>query len=272
MYNKVGENLFAYRKGQHVKGQHVRENAMIKFADIHSHMLYGVDDGANTEEEMWALLEAAYQDGTRVFCFTPHYYPALFGDNAQRSQALFDHLSEEAADRLPEALLTLGNELRYSPAAVEWLRQGRCRTMNYSRYVLVDFQADESATVIESAIHRLLNAGYKPILAHAERYVSYHRDWKRIMAMRENSVLIQIDADSYTGSWGRHAKHMSKLLIKNRIVDIVSSDAHDLKHRPPSLRHYYDCVCRSCGQEYADHIFYDNPVRVLSQGGVNQTT
>ena len=128
------------------------------------------------------------------------------------------------------------------------------------------------ATVIESAIHRLLNAGYKPILAHAERYVSYHRDWKRIMAMRENSVLIQIDADSYTGSWGRHAKHMSKLLIKNRIVDIVSSDAHDLKHRPPSLRHYYDCVCRSCGQEYADHIFYDNPVRVLSQGGVNQTT
>ena len=49
-------------------------------ADIHIHLLFGVDDGAKDEDEMHAILDAAYQAGTRVLCCTPHFHPGYFGD------------------------------------------------------------------------------------------------------------------------------------------------------------------------------------------------
>ena len=58
---------------------------MAQFFDLHSHMLCGVDDGAKTVEEMFSMLEMAYEDGIRAICLTPHYSPYLFGDTFEKS-------------------------------------------------------------------------------------------------------------------------------------------------------------------------------------------
>ena len=62
-------------------------------ADIHIHLLFGVDDGAKDEDEMHAILDAAYQAGTRVLCCTPHFHPGYFGDNYDKVNAAFKRLS-----------------------------------------------------------------------------------------------------------------------------------------------------------------------------------
>ena len=108
-------------------------------ADIHIHLLFGVDDGAKDEDEMHAILDAAYQAGTRVLCCTPHFHPGYFGDNYDKVNAAFKRLSSYVQKTYPDMALYLGNELRYEPECVTWLRQGVCRTVNGTRYVLVDF-------------------------------------------------------------------------------------------------------------------------------------
>ena len=80
-------------------------------ADIHIHLLFGVDDGAKDEDEMHAILDAAYQAGTRVLCCTPHFHPGYFGDNYDKVTAAFKRLSSYVQKTYPDMALYLGNDL-----------------------------------------------------------------------------------------------------------------------------------------------------------------
>mgnify|MGYP002773483212 CR=1 FL=1 len=73
----------------------------MRFADIHIHALAGVDDGAATEADMRGMIDAAYADGTRVICFTPHWYPAAFSDNRRASEAAYARCEEHTERRIP---------------------------------------------------------------------------------------------------------------------------------------------------------------------------
>lgn len=86
---------------------------MASYFDLHSHLLFGVDDGAKTKEEMFAMLDMAYADGTRAICLTPHFSPYLFGDTYESSQAAFEVLREYAEKTYPDLKLFLGHELGY---------------------------------------------------------------------------------------------------------------------------------------------------------------
>ena len=109
------------------------------FFDMHCHMLAHVDDGAQNTETMFAMLEAAYADGIRAICLTPHYSPYLYGDTYEESERSFAVLQKYVADKHPDMHLFLGHELGYHGGCVPALESGRCRTLAGSRYVLVDF-------------------------------------------------------------------------------------------------------------------------------------
>lgn len=89
----------------------------VTFADIHTHLLFGVDDGAKDEDEMLAILDAAYQSGTRLLCCTPHFHPGYWGHNRERSAAAYDRLTAAARNRYPDLRLHLGNELALQPGS-----------------------------------------------------------------------------------------------------------------------------------------------------------
>lgn len=233
------------------------------YSDIHIHMLQGVDDGPDSSELMFGMLERAYTDGTRVFCLTPHFHLGLFGENSQISKAVFEDLKEKAVLQFPDAVLTLGNELRYGPSAIDWLESGLCRTLNHTRNVLVDFRADEQLNTITNAMYRLLNSGYQPILAHAERYEALNHNWAAFEELKNKGVILQIDADSIFGKWNRMAKQMSRQLLKRRLADLVCSDAHNLTDRTPELHCAYLFVSKHYGEQYAESLFYNYPIQLL---------
>lgn len=133
-------------------------------ADIHIHLLFGVDDGAKDEDEMHAILDAAYQAGTRVLCCTPHFHPGYFGDNYDKVNAAFKRLSSYVQKTYPDMALYLGNELRYEPECVTWLRQGVCRTVNGTRYVLVDFSETAPEKQSEMAFMHCSTQAISPFL------------------------------------------------------------------------------------------------------------
>lgn len=236
------------------------------FADIHIHALCGVDDGAKTEEEMFALIDASYADGVRTLCVTPHFHPGYFGDNREKTDTAFSKLAEYTQQKYPELELCLGNELRYSRECVSWLNAGQCRTLNGTQFVLVDFSELAEAQTITEGLGRLLNAGYRPILAHVERYRSLWGKTQVIRSLSENGVLLQIDAQSVLGGFGLRAQWQCKTLLREGMVELICSDSHDVRNRPPELSPCFQAVQKKYGQSYAEALFCDNGKKLLHEG------
>lgn len=233
------------------------------FSDIHQHALYGCDDGASTKEEMLRIVDAAYADGTRYLCLTPHFHPKYYGDNRGRSDAAFAELCEYCGEKYPDLVLAIGNELHYDLNFSSWISEGRCRTLGGTDFVLIDFSFGEKKKVIESALNSLMNAGYAPVLAHAERYVHLRGEWRLIDSLRSRGVLIQLDAQSLFGESGLAVKRFSHGLLRRRMIDFVSSDAHGVDSRPPELSRAYEVIARRHSQEYADIICLENAKRLV---------
>lgn len=233
----------------------------MRFADVHNHLLCGVDDGPASEQEMLQMLRMAYDDGIRVLCLTPHFHPGYFGDNRAKAAAAFEKLRLLAAEKYPELKLFLGNELRYGKGCTAWLEEGLCRTINDSDYVLVDFASSEKASRIIHGLERIMGAGYIPVLAHAERYREL--SIAAIADLSGNGVWIQIDEQSLFGGYGFGAKRRARALLKGGIADLISTDAHDLKKRTPKLSRGYRYAEKKYGKAYADALCFDNAMRLL---------
>jgi protein-tyrosine phosphatase len=231
------------------------------FADIHNHALSDADDGARSEEMMYQMVDAAYADGVRHLCLTPHFHPIFFGDNREASEESYRKLQAYAAQHCPQLKLYLGNELRYGPNCDGWMREGFCRTLGDTSLVLVDFPSEASQRLIIRGLSQLLSMGYRPILAHAERYTNL-----KVHAVQDlvrNGIQIQINAGALTGAFGCRVRFRARQLLRHRLVSLVATDAHDLHRRPPLLSSGYQLTVKYTDKDYADRIFCSNAVDLL---------
>lgn len=234
------------------------------FADIHIHALFGTDDGPREQAEMYAMLDEAYRQGVRAICFTPHWNPIAYGNNADKAQAAFAIAREYLIKTEQMMTLFLANELRYSRDADKYLRNGSCKKYDGSRYVLVDFNFNERADNIADAIRTILSIGMVPVLAHVERYPNFGSHLKTIEKMKADGIRIQLDAGSILGEFGFCCRKRAMKLLSEGLADIIVSDAHGIKNRPIALNRASALVVDKFGNDYAERLFWDNPREVLT--------
>ena len=230
------------------------------FADIHTHILFGVDDGPDDQETSRRMIDLAYAEGTRLICCTPHYHPGYFGKNSESAALAFAALQEYAADRYPDLRLFLANEVRYTPGAGSWVREGLCRCLA-DGVPLVDFLYDAEKNEILFAMRELLSSGYRPVLAHVERYTNLKK--KDVAALRDSGVMMQVNSASLLPGAPQGRTARAEKLLSAGLVDFVSSDTHDPHHRPPMMKKSYERIKKRYGSAYADAIFYRNAVKLL---------
>ena len=236
---------------------------MAQFFDLHSHMLCGVDDGAKTVEEMFSMLEMAYEDGIRAICLTPHYSPYLFGDTSQKSAESFEILKKYVSEKHSDMRIFLGHELGYHRSGLDALNDGVCRSVAGSRYVLVDFPEAVDFFELQSAMDQLQRAGYFPILAHTERYRCLFKQIRWIEDFVDNGGTVQLNASSVNGAWGRGAQKQWKKLLKRGLVHIIASDGHNLTSRPPLISVCMPYLQKHCDERTIRRLTWDNPCRVI---------
>lgn len=242
----------------------------MSYADIHIHALFGVDDGARTEADMFRIVDAAYMDGARMLCLTPHFHPGYFGDNRKKTAEAFKILRQYAGENHSDLELYLGNELRYSKGCLSWLDDGACRTLGESNHVLVDFSQGEGMKTIIGGLERLLNGGYVPILAHVERYTALRGKKQILRELHGNGVLLQVDSQSVFGGFGLGTCRWARGILNEKMADIVASDAHDLRSRPPGLDRSFRYIEKKCGAEYAAAVCRGTPRRLLEKNNVRK--
>lgn len=225
------------------------------FIDIHSHVLYGMDDGPATIEESIAMLEMARDAGTTDIVATPH----------ADSQYVFDPERVEARiaelkARVPGINIHRGCDFRLEVSNIEDAIQNPGKyTINHRQYLLVEFP---HMTVYPSAGHifaQLLGAGMTPIVTHPERNAFLQENPDELARWVDTGCLAQVTASSCTGKFGRRVQATANALLARGVVHFIASDAHDTSARTPDLRKAFALLGKQLGEARARRLFVENP-------------
>lgn len=195
--------------------------------DIHCHLIPNVDDGSKTLEDSIELLKEAEHIGVTDVILTPHYGKQR-GYTPSHEEILdgYTILKEEVMKQHININLFLGREIDATENVEELLKTNQVETLNNTKYVLVDFGMEKAD--IDEICYDLIIAGYKPIIAHPERYryskPEHFHKWK------QTGALIQMNASSLSHNPNKEVNKKAKYLLKNNLIDILASDTHRWVH------------------------------------------
>ena len=275
--------------------------------DIHSHIIYHIDDGSRTPEESLELIRQDVAQGAHAIIATPHYYvqyptdPAriraklatieeALGIGEQTAAQPTPGSTESAAHPTPgstqttdataaqptpsaseanasalDVRLYAGNEVLWFDSMTERLQSGEILTLADSHYTLIEFYPEESYQTILRAIRNVRNAGYRPIIAHAERFKAIQEHG--LAEVRDLGAYVQLSTEplSHKGLsrlFDRETKFIQKAL-RNQEADFLGTDMHRTDRRPPVLRDAIDWIERNLDRDYADAVLQRNAQAIL---------
>lgn len=232
--------------------------------DTHLHILPGLDDGPETMEESVALARVLVQEGVHTAVATPHYNDLFPRRSAVEIQERVNAL-QQALDRQGVLLrLFTGHEALIKPGLVEDIQAGRLATLNGSRYLLLELWDNAWLPATEQIIFELRAFGIAPVLAHAERYRVFQKEWERLASLLRQEVLVQITASSLVGMQGQTAQRAAEMLLKHGLVHCIASDAHSLRKRPPAIAQGLEQAVRVIGQEKTQQLIEGFPKMVIN--------
>ena len=236
---------------------------MNKLIDIHCHLLYGVDDGAENKTESVEMLKRAKSQGITDIFLTPHYRHGMFpyrNDDVERNYIELQQIAHDIGVNI-----FLGTEYHVNSQIVENFRNNRCHALGDSKYILMEYSHDTDFSFMRKMTQEVVANGFFPLVVHVERYACLTEDIGLVEELREMGSWIQNNADAVLGLEGRRARKFCKRLLKNGLTDIIASDSHGIDSRVCNLRKCYDYVAKKISQEYADILFELNPQKILNE-------
>lgn len=228
--------------------------------DIHSHIIFGVDDGPSNIKESIRMVLAAEKLGVKDIFATPHFNN-LSLDSARIIVENFLMLSSRIADC--DVKLHIGYEVFINPLMTENLIGLRTKTLNNSSYILFELPFDHIPVCCSKWLSEFHSEKIIPILAHPERNRVFTRNFDSFIKFIENGCLAQIDAGSIVGAYGKEAKNFAKKVIKLNLAQFVGSDAHCTEDYNDWYLLAYNQVKRWAGEEYANQIFNENAKNII---------
>lgn len=242
------------------------EEGKIKgYIDIHCHIIPHVDDGARSSTQALRIIDIAYKNGIRGMIATPHYEVGKYDGNKEEIEKNFNKIKNLIARKYPDFELYLGNEIFYSYGVVENLEAGNIFTLADSNYVLVEFSPNDKYKHISNSLYELVNNGYTPILAHAERYEEVMADMDNIEKLVDAGIYIQINAHTLAGKYGRGMRRKVVKMIKNDLVHFIATDSHSDGHRSPDLEECIRYLIKKTDEETVEKLLSVNPRKVLAK-------
>lgn len=232
--------------------------------DIHTHLLYGVDDGSKSIEESISIIENLSNAGVTDIILTPHYinysnYNSSKTNNEIRMQNLKSELSRENI----KVNLYLGNEIYIDDEIITLLQNGVMSSMNNSKYLLIELPMSGNHESYYDIFLDLINLGYIVILAHPERYTSFQKDISKVYELQEIGVLFQCNIGSILGDYGKDAKKTIKKLLKEKLVTFIASDIHHGKKDYMFVEKAKDKIKKYLTDNEINDLFENNARKIL---------
>lgn len=223
----------------------------------------------------------AYNEGIRTIIATPHYGMEYkyTKDECERNVVKLNNIINNDA-RLKGMKVRLGNELLYHVDISQDLKQGLANTLAGTNYVLVEFFTDAPFSALEAAVREMQMAGYKPIFAHAERYICLIDDIGKLDWLRSMGVMLQVNSVELSEmpkkEWTKKKglfkrgkfdpedflKQIAWQYVLSGKIDLIASDMHGPEWRPPVMKKAFENIRAAGGDELADKLI-ENAENIL---------
>jgi len=198
-------------------------------ADMHSHLLPGIDDGSEDMENSIELISALHSMGYKKLVTTPHIFWDMYKNTTE--------IIREKQSLVQAELQLRGIDIQLEAAAEYYIDEhfeeliAKDDILSFGdKYVLFELSFDTEQINYKRAVFNLQLNGYKPILAHPERYEYWHSNFSKYEDVADRGILIQINTNCLTGHYGPAVKRIAERLIEADLVDFIGTDTHHVGH------------------------------------------
>jgi protein-tyrosine phosphatase len=200
------------------------------FVDIHSHLLPGIDDGAKDLETSIALIQKMASYGIKNFITTPHILGDVYPNTPEVIKRKLKEVTDELKRRnLLDISISAAAEYMMDEKFTDLIEKEQLLTLK-DNLVLVEMSYFSPPINLYEILFQLQLKGYKPILAHPERYNTYHNNFKEYYKLKRAGCLFQLNLLSLTEHYGKHIQKTTEKLLKENMYDFVGTDAHHHQH------------------------------------------
>jgi len=238
-----------------------------RMIDIHSHLIFGVDDGSNCLEESVRMIEKAKMQNINTIIATPHFQKGIF--NGDGVEDKFRILAERAAEYSMD--IRLGKEMFADEWVINIINHQRYSTtggLPYIPYILVELPYNASFSYVASFISRVTKVNIDIIIAHPERNRRIMKNFNEFISLvRATNCRIQVDAGSIAGVYGVFVKEIARQMLKMKAVDFVASNAHTPDDYTSIFSAAAQKIYRLCGEEYAIRLLELNAREIINLTG-----
>lgn len=236
--------------------------------DIHSHIVFDVDDGPKTIEDSRALLEESYRQGVRTIISTSHRRKGMFETPEAKIEENFKQVQELAKEIADDLIILYGAEIYYTSDILDKLEQGKIPRLADSQYALIEFSMITPYKEIHTALSNVLRLGVTPVVAHIERYHCLENDEKKVRDLINMGCYTQINSSSVLkpklfGDTYKFMKKRAQFFLEKDLVHFVASDMHNLDPRPPYMQEAYQIISKKYGESHAEQLFRNNQELLL---------
>lgn len=229
--------------------------------DIHSHILFAVDDGArNLEESIGHIQKAADLGYSGIVCTTHYKINEFENENYEKN---FKILQCEVLKRNLPITLYKGNELDLRGDILKIVP--RVNTINNSKYILVEFTLPLVYTAYIKIIDGLIEKGYVPVLAHVERYP--YIKFQEFIKLYDKKVVFQMNLSTIS-----HMSKKVKFLLQNEYINVVGTDAHRIGNRDYEVLEYLEKLKKIVGEKRFIQLTKENPKKIIMNENIDFET
>lgn len=240
------------------------EGHFFTMVEMHSHILYGVDDGPKDASTMHRLLKQAADIGVDHVICTSHITPGYTKFPQDEYLAHLQEAKDWCQKNAPKLQLHIGSEILYTESTCRLLDEGFVPSLDQTMFVLVEFMPESSLNEIRHALEDLGAHGYEVVIAHVERYVHLHSIATLKALKEECGCYYQMNSRTVYNTKDHFLNRLhTEKLLKSDLIDFVSSDAHSPDHRPMSLDKAYAYLKDKFGPDKATALCGGNISRLL---------
>lgn len=200
-------------------------------ADMHSHLLPGLDDGLQDIETTINFIRELHALGYSKLICTPHILAEIYRNTPETILPKLELVRAALKENGIPITIEAAAEYMVDPDMEAYVQAGKqMLTFGKKNYVLIEMSYLAASPNIEQAIFGLQLKGFQPVLAHPERYNFYHTDFEKYQFMIDRGCILQLNLLSLLGYYGKPVKIIADKLVANKMISLVGTDMHHIKH------------------------------------------
>jgi protein-tyrosine phosphatase len=233
--------------------------------DLHSHILPGIDDGANILADSLAMAHQSIDAGVTHMMCTPHIMQGIYENTQQSIQVAYAALKQAVEEDGCGLKLSYAAEVRIAPEILQWVSDKKIPYLGQwkGKYViLLELPHSHIPAGTDNLLRWLLKHNVQPVIAHPERNRDIIAQYNKINMLRREGCLFQVTAGSFTGRFSEAIKSIALKMLEDDMISYIASDTHNISRRPNDMGEARLVLESEVGEQRALDLVFNTPLKI----------